>query len=239
MHYLSVIHIFITTNLCSAFEGKMLEKEDIVSFLDYVLSLFTTLGSYLFIPIFILLSGKKLSRRAIKVLVFLNSGAVYCFWGVCHYFYTGSPPNFTACLLWGSISFSILKKHSLATSSTVSECPTGDVPVCDRPVDVTKDVKRRKVFDFNSISSFFMLFMLAFLIAYIIFLNIEYRNLASTCSVFSSELSSLEERQTQLEDSFVELDRDVHSRSESSSSSSKSSGIDSFYSRPLRSYLKK
>lgn len=102
----------------------------------FVLSFIITVCSYLFVPVVLILTGKKYSEKEIKRIVIIN-GIV---WSILFFIIESAQgeakPNIAPCVLWSSVAYAIMSKKCLKTDeneivninedSNVSEESTAD-----------------------------------------------------------------------------------------------------------------
>lgn len=84
------------------------------------LGAFFTMTSYFFIPVILIIIGRKYSLKSIRIIAFANAIFVYLVYAFLYYMSGSGTPNFNACYLWGSSAYFLLK-HKLVIESSIKE----------------------------------------------------------------------------------------------------------------------
>lgn len=98
-----------------------------VTISNYILLVIPTILSYLFIPVVLIFTHFSFkNNRSIAIVSILNSVFVFVLFSVLHFYTDGIPANTNAALLYGFISYFLLKKFGCISPSQESMQPSED-----------------------------------------------------------------------------------------------------------------
>lgn len=141
--------------------------------LNLFISCLITIGAYFFIPLILLALNKTFHIQTLKWICVLNAALIFVMFSLVNFYLGSGSANFGSCILWGVLSYRLLKKHCIQNVS--KEEPDNTLLVdTTRSADCSFDENQEKS------SKIIFIMVLILVIALIVILYLSYKEIENT-----------------------------------------------------------